>query len=81
MVSAEATNGWSEQHQQTAVEMAVRESGAFASTATNGLPNEITPPSTQSIFSISYPRGKPSEQVTKLTEAEISVFSQFTLWA
>ncbi|GMG98711.1 hypothetical protein Nepgr_000551 [Nepenthes gracilis] len=87
MVSAEASNGGSEQHQQTVVEMAVSESDASASTAANGLPNEITPLLTQNdtpkinIFSISYPRRKPREQATKLTEAEISVFSQFTLWA
>ncbi|GAB4859418.1 hypothetical protein Ancab_010884 [Ancistrocladus abbreviatus] len=88
MASAEASNGGSEHHQHTVVvEMVVSETAdAPPSTTTDTLSNEITPllsPNNTpkiNIFSPSYRRRKPREQVTKLTEVEISIFSQFISW-
>ncbi|GAB2274940.1 hypothetical protein Dimus_009709 [Dionaea muscipula] len=87
--SAEVINGGSD-HQHMVVEMAINDADASVTTAADvALAHEISPLLTPSssktpkinIFSVSYPRRKPREQVSRYTEAEISVFSQIISWA
>ncbi|KAK9284962.1 hypothetical protein L1049_024144 [Liquidambar formosana] len=69
------------------VEMVASNASASASTTDGVVSEEITPLLTHAekpkinIFSASYPRKKPRDQVTKLAEAEISLFTQFISWA
>lgn len=80
MASAEAVNGSGEDH---VVEMVVISDSAAA----DAVSEEITPLLTNAehpkidIFSVSYPRKRPREQVTKLAETEISLLTRFLSWS
>ncbi|EXC27254.1 hypothetical protein L484_004831 [Morus notabilis] len=68
------------------VELSVREVSALEIDAGGEVPEEISPLLSQAerpkinIFTVSYPRRKPREQVTRLPEAETSPITQFVLW-
>ncbi|PON84496.1 EamA domain containing protein [Trema orientale] len=82
MASAATENGGADHVVQLSVREAPSEIGAGEASESE----EISPLLTQAerpkinIFTVSYPRRKPRDQVTRLTEVETSLVTQFALW-